>query len=81
MKGTDILYTEFTTLLEKSNTQHELCFFELCFFEPRFIRPAQAEVSKRQYSSKANGSNVRDFLAAKNTVRASNFRDFAGIPY
>jgi hypothetical protein len=28
MKGTDILYTEFTTLLEKSNTQHELCFFE-----------------------------------------------------
>ena len=28
MKGTDILYTKFTNLLDKSNTQHELCFFE-----------------------------------------------------
>jgi hypothetical protein len=30
----------------------------------------QAEVSKRFYSSKANGSNVRDVFAAKNTVQA-----------
>ena len=28
--------------------------------EARFIAPAQAEVSKRQYSSKANSSNVRE---------------------
>ena len=28
MKGTDILYSKFTTLLGKTNTQHELCFFE-----------------------------------------------------
>jgi hypothetical protein len=34
----------------------------------RFILRNKAEVSKRQYSSKAKGSNVRDFLAAKNTV-------------
>jgi hypothetical protein len=41
--------------------------------DARFIRIKKAEVSKRQYSSKAKGSNmgsnVRDFVAAKNTVR------------
>jgi hypothetical protein len=31
---------------------------------------AQAEVSKRQYSSKAKGSNVRDFLPVIGTVDA-----------
>jgi hypothetical protein len=34
----------------------------------RFICPNQAEVSKRQYSSKANSSNVRDFLPVIGTV-------------
>ena len=32
------------------------------------MRRKKAEVSKRQYSSKANSSNVHDFAAAKNTV-------------
>jgi hypothetical protein len=36
--------------------------------EACFIPQKKAKVSKRQYSSKANGSNVRDFAAAKNTV-------------
>jgi hypothetical protein len=36
-----------------------LAFDEYCRF-PRFIPLAQAEVSKRQYSSKAKGSNVRE---------------------
>ena len=35
---------------------------------PRFIYQKKAEVSKRQYSSKAKGFNVRDFATAKNTV-------------
>ena len=40
-----------------------------CVFDSaRFIFQKKAEVSKRQYSSKAKGSNVRDFLAAENTV-------------
>ena len=34
----------------------------------RFIRQKKAEVSKRQYSSKAKGSNVRNFVVTKNTV-------------
>jgi hypothetical protein len=34
----------------------------------RFIRQNKAEVSKRQYSSKAKGSNVRDFFVTKSTV-------------
>jgi hypothetical protein len=42
---------------------------------------AQAEVSKRQYSSKAKSSNVRDFLAAKNTVRQVNFRTFEPLSH
>ena len=37
--------------------------------EARFILRFQAEVSKRFYSSKANGSNVCDFSAAKNSVQ------------
>ena len=37
--------------------------------EARFIPRFQAEVSKRFYSSKANGSNVCDFSAAKNSVQ------------
>ena len=37
-------------------------------FEPLAFNEKKAEVSKRQYSSKAKGSNVRDFPAAKNTV-------------
>ena len=36
--------------------------------EARFIRRKKPEVSKRQYLSKANSFNVRDFSAAKNTV-------------
>ena len=32
------------------------------------MRIKKAEVSKRQYSSKAKNSNVRDFATAKNTV-------------
>ena len=32
------------------------------------MRRKKAEVSKRQYSSKANSSNVHDFAVAKNTV-------------
>ena len=36
--------------------------------EPRFILGKKAEVSKRQYSSKAKGFNIRDFFTAKNTV-------------
>ena len=36
--------------------------------EPRFIPQKKAEVSKRQYSSKAKGSNVRDFLPVIGTV-------------
>ena len=31
----------------------------------------KAEVSKVDYSSKAKGSNIRDFLAANNTVHAA----------
>ena len=37
--------------------------------EARFILRFQAEVSKRFYSSKANGFNVCDFSAAKNSVQ------------
>ena len=37
--------------------------------EPRFILLFQAKVSKRFYLSKAKASNVRDFAAAKCTVR------------
>jgi hypothetical protein len=36
----------------------EYCRFDT--YEPRFIRPNKAEVSKRQYSSKANSTNVRE---------------------
>ena len=32
---------------------------------PRFIYPKKAEVSKRQYSSKYNSSNVRDIAVPK----------------
>ena len=35
---------------------------------PRFIYPKKAEVSKRQYSSKSNSSNVRDIPVTKSTV-------------
>ena len=38
-------------------------------FEARFIYQKKAEVSKRQYSSKAKGSNICDFSTAKNTVQ------------
>jgi hypothetical protein len=33
--------------------------------EPRFIRINEAKVSEWHYSSKAKGSTIRDFLAAK----------------
>ena len=33
----------------------------------------KAEVSKMDYSSKAKGSNIRDFLVANNTVLAPEF--------
>ena len=60
----------------KLRTMEFLAFDEYCCFdtsaffmrEPRFIRIKKADVSKRQYSSKAKSSNVRDFAAAKNTV-------------
>jgi hypothetical protein len=35
-----------------------------------FIYQKQEELSKRQYLSKAKGSNFSDFLVAKNTVRS-----------
>jgi hypothetical protein len=38
------------------------------YIEPRSICIKKAEVSKRQYSLKANSSNIRDFAAAKYTV-------------
>ena len=41
---------------------------------PRFMRKYKAEVSKRQYSSKAKGSNIRDFAVTKNTVHANRTR-------
>jgi hypothetical protein len=40
----------------------------LSFGEARFLRKKKAEVTKRQYSSKAKSYNVRDFVAAKSTV-------------
>ena len=47
-------------------------FWYFCFLLPDKASLAlwrkKAEVSKRQYSSKANSSNVRDFAVAKNTV-------------
>jgi hypothetical protein len=36
---------------------------------PRFIAIAQAEVSKRQYSSKAKSSNIRNFVLPRGTVQ------------
>jgi hypothetical protein len=38
----------------------------------RFIPQKKAEVSKRQYSSKAKGSNVHDFLVTKYTVHTEH---------
>ena len=38
----------------------ELLAFDEAFDEPRFIPRKKAEISKRQYSSKAKGSNVRE---------------------
>ena len=45
-----------------------LLLAQVRYSEPRFIALAQAEVSKRQYSSKAKSSNVRDFLPVIGTV-------------
>jgi hypothetical protein len=52
----------------------EYCRFDtFAFFwylesQPRFIYQKKAQVSKRQYSSKAKGFNVRDFLPIIGTV-------------
>ena len=50
----------------------EYCRFDTSAFFMHIKRTSlythKAKVSKRQYSSKANSSNIRDFAMAKNTV-------------